>query len=56
MPKLYFVSESELADDTGTLGSVATIRDLRHKMEPLVEDMPFLWAQSLYLIARLTSE
>ena len=53
MPRLYFVCESELSDETTMAGSTVT---KEFKMEPLEEDIPFLWAQALYLIARLTCE
>ena len=56
VPRLYYVCESEFCDDGTTVGSGATLKDLKYKMEPLVEDVPFLWAQALYLIARITSK
>lgn len=54
VPRLYYVVESELNDDLTTVGSMVTFREF--KMDPLNEEVPFLWAQSLYLIARLTSK
>lgn len=54
VPRLYYVCESELSDEVPTVGSTVTVREL--KMEPMNEGIPFLWAQALYLIARLTRE
>ncbi len=54
VPRLYYVCESELSDEVPTVGSAVTVREL--KMEPMNEGIPFLWAQALYLIARLTRE
>ena len=57
VPRLYFVPESELNDDLGTVASMVTFRDLMcNSMEPMLEAIPFQWAQSLYLIARLASK
>ncbi len=52
VPRLYYVCESELSNEVTTVGSSAVAKQL--KMEPMKEDVPFLWAQALYLIARLT--
>ncbi len=54
VPRLYYVCESELSDEVVTVGSVVTVKEL--KMEPMNEGVPFLWAQALYLVARLTRE
>ena len=51
IPKLYY--HSECGDDV--MWTVGSIDDVTGKLEPLQEHMPFLWAQSLYLIARLLS-
>ena len=56
VPRLYFVPESELTDDGTETGSMVTFKDLLYNMEPMMEDIPFQWAQSLYLITRLASE
>eukprot|EP00731_Ephydatia_muelleri_P025985 Em0018g85a len=54
---LYYVPEEELvADETGTLVSMATSRDYNYKLVPFSETVPFLWAQAIYLIARMLSE
>jgi len=50
VPRLFSVCQSELQDEPLTISS--GLREL--KMEPLKEDTPFLWAQALYLIAKLT--
>lgn len=56
VPRLYYVPESELTDDLGAaVGSMVTLRDINYQMEPMIEEIPFLWAQALYLIAKLTS-
>ncbi len=54
VPRLYYVCESELSDEVTIVGSIAATKQF--KMEPMNEDIPFLWAQALYLIARLTRE
>ena len=37
------------------MGSMVTLRDVNYQMEPMREEIPFQWAQALFLIARLTS-
>ena len=57
IPRLYYVPEEELvADETGTLVSMATSRDYNYKLVPFSETVPFLWAQAIYLIARMLSK
>ena len=58
VPRLYYVPESELMDDGGTAaGSMVTFRDCMYNaMEPMMEDVPFQWAQSLFIITRLASK
>ena len=56
VPRLYYVPEGELVEDIAASGSFLTLKDVpMYKMEALVEEIPFQWAQSLYLITRLTS-
>ena len=56
VPRLYFVPESELDEGGTAAGSMVTFRDVMYTtMEPMMEDVPFQWAQALYLITRLTS-
>lgn len=52
VPRLYYVPKSELAEDGE---SVATARDLSFSMEPMLEAIPFQWAQALYLTTKLAS-
>ena len=52
VPRLYFVPESELVDDGVSAMSVATFKESMLSMEQI----PFLWAQSLHLITGLTSK
>ncbi len=56
-PRLYYVPESELSDDPGaaSASSFTTLKDLFYKMKPMVEDIPFQWAQALFCIAGLMS-
>ena len=56
VPRLYFVPESELVDDGVSAMSVATFKESVLSMEPMMEEIPFLWAQSLHLITGLTSK
>ena len=57
IPRLYYVPEEELlADETGTLVSLATTRDYSYKLVPFAEEVPFLWAQAIYFIAKMLSE
>ncbi|KAL5467658.1 hypothetical protein EMCRGX_G031920 [Ephydatia muelleri] len=57
IPRLYYVPEEELvADETGTLVSMATSRDYNYKLVPFSETVPFLWAQAIYLIARMLKD
>ena len=51
IPKLYY--HSECGDEV--MWTVEGVDDVTEKLEPLQEHMPFLWAQSLYIIARLLS-
>lgn len=39
-----------------TVGSVVTLRDLSYKFEAMIEEIPFQWAQALFLITRLASK
>ena len=54
VPRLYYIPESEFNDDLTTAGSMVTVRDL-YRLDPMVEEVPFQWAQALYIITRLTS-
>ena len=57
VPKVYFVPDSELSDETGTstTGSGVTVRD-SYTLEVGHEPMPFLWAQSMFYSAKLLRE
>ena len=55
VPRLYLVPESELGDECTTQGSLVTLKDLNYRMEPLVEDIPFQWAQAVFYITKLLS-
>ena len=56
VPRLYYIPESEFSDDIATMGSLVTMRDLSYKFEPMIEEVPFQWAQALHLITKLTSK
>ena len=56
VPRLYYIPESEFNDDLTTAGSVVTIRDYVYRFEPMIEEVPFQWAQALYLVTKLTSK
>ena len=56
VPRLYYIPESEFNDDITTAGSVVTIRDYVYKFEAMTEEVPFQWAQALYLVTKLTSK
>ena len=56
VPRLYYIPESEFNDDLTTAGSVVTLKDLGYKFDPLIEEVPFQWAQALHLVTRLTSK
>lgn len=56
MPRLYYIPESEFNDDLTTAGSLVTLKDLSYKFDPMIEEVPFQWAQALHLITRLTSK
>ena len=56
VPRLYFIPESEFSDDMATVGSLVTLKDLVYRFEPMTEEVPFQWAQALYLVTRLTSK
>ena len=54
MPRLYFVPDSEITEDSGTQGSVVTLRDCNdYRLEPMSEEVPFQWAQALHFICRM---
>ena len=55
VPRLYYIPESEFTDDITTVGSLVTLKDVSYRFEPMTEEVPFQWAQALYLITRLTS-
>lgn len=57
VPRLYYVPESELSDDAGgaSASSFTTLKDLSYKMKPMIEKVPFQWAQALYFTAGLMS-
>ena len=55
VPRLYYIPESEFTDDITTVGSMVTLKDVSYRFEPMVEVVPFQWAQALYLITRMTS-
>ena len=52
--RLFYVPEWELTDDLATtVGSLLTLKDLSYRMDPLIEEVPFMMAQAIYFITKL---